>query len=56
MKKLFNKSESSAQQYIGKVFNVGKFNVTVEDVIAEGKYLFITIYCCVSSSVFKNWY
>ena len=39
MKKLFSKTESSAQQYVGKVFAVGRFSVTVEDVIAEGKLL-----------------
>lgn len=37
MKKLFTKADSSAQQYIGKVFSVGRFTVTIEDVIAEGK-------------------
>ena len=38
MKKLFSKNETSQQNsLIGKVFVVGKFTVTVEDVIAEGK-------------------
>ena len=38
MKKLFSKNDTSQQNsLIGKVFVVGKFNVTVEDVIAEGK-------------------
>ena len=37
MKKLFSKNETSQQNsLIGKVFLVGKFTVTVEDVIAEG--------------------
>ena len=43
MKKLFAKTDQSAQQYVGKVFTVGRFTVTVEDVIAEGK---ITDKCC----------
>lgn len=39
MKKFLPKIDRSAQQnsYIGKVFNVGRYAVTVEDVIAEGK-------------------
>ena len=37
MKKLFSKNETSQQNsLIGKIFYVGKFTVTVEDVIAEG--------------------
>lgn len=51
MKKLFTKNDSSAQQYVGKVFTVGRFSVTVEDVIAEGKIIrkdvkYIYIYIC----------
>jgi len=40
MKKLFSKIDSTAQQnpLIGKVFTVGKFVVTVEDVIAQGMH------------------
>ena len=39
MKKLFSKNETSQQNsLIGKVFYVGKFAVTVEDVIAEGNH------------------
>lgn len=39
MKKLFSKNETSQQNsLIGKVFLVGKFTVTVEDVIAEGGF------------------
>lgn len=40
MKKLFPfKIESTGTQnpYIGKVFTIGRFTVTVEDVLAEGK-------------------
>lgn len=38
MKKLFSKIETSSQQsgQIGKIFNLGRYTVTVEDVIAEG--------------------
>jgi len=41
MKKLFSKIETSGQQnpHIGKVFTVGRYSLTVEDVIAEGRYL-----------------
>ncbi|WAQ97418.1 AAK1-like protein [Mya arenaria] len=40
MKKLFSKIDSNSQQnpHIGKVFTVGKFQVTVEDVIAQGGF------------------
>lgn len=41
MKKLFPfKIESAGTQnpHIGKVFSVGRFTVTVEDVLAEGKF------------------
>ncbi|CAG2238858.1 AAK [Mytilus edulis] len=41
MKKLFTKNDSSAQQYVGKVFTVGRFSVTVEDVIAEGGFAIV---------------
>ncbi len=40
MKKLFPKLETSfgqAQANIGKVFNVGRQTVTVEELIAEGE-------------------
>jgi len=39
MKKLFSKIDSTGQPnpVIGKVFTVGKYNVTVEYVIAQGK-------------------
>ena len=33
MKKLFSSSQSS---HIGKTFQVGRYSLTVEDVIAEG--------------------
>ena len=38
MKKLFSKIDQSGQQnpLIGKVFVIGKFTVTVEEVIAQG--------------------
>lgn len=37
-KKFLSKIDASSQQnpLIGKVFQIGKFNVTVEDVIAQG--------------------
>ena len=43
MKKLFSKIDQSGQQnpLIGKVFVVGKFAVTVEEVIAQGKTEFV---------------
>jgi hypothetical protein len=43
MKKLFAKTDTSAQQYVGKVFTVGRFTVTIEDVIAEGKIVLLII-------------
>ncbi len=42
MKKLFGKSEGqfdAHQHCIGKTFNVGRYNVVVEETIAEGKIL-----------------
>lgn len=42
MKKLFPfKIDSAGTQnpHIGKIFTVGRFTVTVEDVIAEGKHI-----------------
>ncbi|XP_076365582.1 uncharacterized protein LOC143254379 isoform X2 [Tachypleus tridentatus] len=48
MKKLFSKLENKIEQspkeatsFVGKVFNVGKFNVTVEDIIAEGGFALV---------------
>lgn len=43
MKKLFSKIDSTSQQnpLIGKVFTVGKYHVTVEDVIAQGNVYMI---------------
>ncbi|XP_064601671.1 AP2-associated protein kinase 1-like isoform X3 [Liolophura sinensis] len=43
MKKFLPKIDRSAQQnsYIGKVFNVGRYAVTVEDVIAEGGFAIV---------------
>ena len=41
MKKFFSKIENTFDansQYVGKVFNVGRYNVTVEETIAEGEY------------------
>jgi hypothetical protein len=47
MKKLFAKTDTSAQQYVGKVFTVGRFTVTIEDVIAEMNILiFMTCNDC----------
>ena len=43
MKKLFAKTDTSAQQYVGKVFTVGRFTVTIEDVIAEGKIVLLIL-------------
>lgn len=47
MKKLFSKIESTSKEgghkdnhFIGKVFNVGRTTVTVEDVLAEGMYIY----------------
>lgn len=41
MKKLFSKIDNTAAKetssYLGKVFVVGRHNVTVEEVLAEGK-------------------
>ncbi|XP_013776975.1 uncharacterized protein LOC106461676 [Limulus polyphemus] len=48
MKKLFSKLENKIEQspkeatsFVGKVFNVGKFSVTVEDIIAEGGFALV---------------
>lgn len=35
MKKLFSGQQS---HYIGRVFQVGSYSVTVEELLAEGKY------------------
>lgn len=41
MKKLLSKQTGKEQNaFVGKVFTIGRFNVVVEDVIAEGKILF----------------
>lgn len=46
MKKLFSKIETTGKEgghkdnLVGKVFNVGRTTVTVEDVLAEGTLLF----------------
>ena len=40
MKKIFNKNQDNINIYsnfIGKIFQVNKYNVQIEDVIAEGK-------------------
>ena len=46
MKKLFSKIENTfetaQQSFVGKVFNVGKHAVCVEETIAEGKYTELT--------------
>ncbi|XP_067673227.1 AP2-associated protein kinase 1-like [Haliotis asinina] len=43
MKKFFSKIDGSTQQnaHIGKVFQVGRYSVTVEDVIAEGGFAIV---------------
>ncbi|KAG1676273.1 AP2-associated protein kinase 1 [Nymphon striatum] len=42
MKKLLSKQTGKEQNaFVGKVFNVGRFNVVVEDVIAEGGFAFV---------------
>ncbi|XP_069123273.1 AP2-associated protein kinase 1-like isoform X2 [Argopecten irradians] len=42
MKKLFSKIDTGQQNpHIGKVFNVGRFSCTVEDVIAEGGFAIV---------------
>lgn len=45
MKKLFSRFDARGEQsskepntFIGKVFSVGRFTVTVEDIIAEGNF------------------
>lgn len=51
MKKLFQRLDNNPKDvkevkdvnYIGKVFNVGRYSVTVEEIIAEGKYCNISI-------------
>lgn len=55
MKKLFSKldgrADGSAKEpnsYVGKVFVVGKYSVTVEDVLAEGG--FAVVFLCKGSS------
>lgn len=56
MKKLFSKIETKidntskeTNNYVGKVFTVGRVTVTVEDVLAEGNFLYfnnvINYYC-----------
>ncbi|KAL5018506.1 hypothetical protein ScPMuIL_004228 [Solemya velum] len=42
-KKFFSKIDTSSQQnpHVGKVFTVGRFTVTVEDVIAEGGFAIV---------------
>lgn len=51
MKRLFSRSNTRGDQsskepntFIGKVFNVGRFTVTVEDIIAEGILLINSTY------------
>ena len=46
MKKLFQRMDQGTREpttghtsYLGKSFTVGRYNVTVEDTIAEGKYV-----------------
>lgn len=48
MKKLFSKIETKIDNtskepnsYVGKAFTVGRMTVTVEEVLAEGKYFFL---------------
>ncbi|XP_076315749.1 uncharacterized protein LOC143228366 [Tachypleus tridentatus] len=48
MKKLFSKFENKTEQtpkeatsFVGKIFNVGRFSVTVEDIIAEGGFALV---------------
>lgn len=44
MKKLFSKIDNTAKEtnsYVGKVFTVGRYTVTVEEVLAEGKCLIL---------------
>ncbi|XP_013779396.1 AP2-associated protein kinase 1-like [Limulus polyphemus] len=48
MKKLFSKFENKIEQtpkeatsFVGKIFNVGRFSVTVEDIIAEGGFALV---------------
>ena len=41
MKKIFTKNQENLNIYsnfIGKIFQVNKYNVQIEDVIAEGKF------------------
>lgn len=41
MKKLFSKIDNTVKEtnnFVGKVFVVGRVSVTVEDVLAEGKF------------------
>lgn len=54
MKRLFSRSNPKGDQsskepnsFIGKVFNVGRFTVTVEDIIAEGNIKHLCV-CTVS--------
>lgn len=51
MKKLFSKIETKidntskeTNSFVGKVFTIGRIVVTIEDVIAEGIYYFITFF------------
>lgn len=42
MKKLFSKIDNTAKEtnnYVGKVFTIGRYTVSVEEVLAEGMYL-----------------
>lgn len=60
MKRLFSRSNPKGDQsskepnsFIGKVFNVGRFTVTVEDIIAEGNIKHLCV-CAFHISMFLN--
>lgn len=51
MKKLFSKIETKidntakeTNNYIGKVFTIGRLTVTVEETLAEGSPIFLRVY------------
>lgn len=45
-------SSSGVSSYFGKVFAVGRYQVTVEELVAEGMYRFLALQCVLNNTFF----
>lgn len=45
-------SSSGVSSYFGKVFAVGRYQVTVEELVAEGMYRFLALQCVLNNIFF----